>query len=696
MKLSNKEMVLRLQTIRLKHALTNRAFEEVIQFVALLTDDLGGPLGSLYKFEKYYNIITPSEEIRRYVFCCSCYQHYEEAKAPEACVCGTRIVRDDNKFVYTSLKQSLRCLMETEETRTNILKFTAEQKNRCSDFYGSKRYDELKKMYYSRCGLDHTFTNIISFLTLCINIDGVEVFKSSSKSLYPAMISVNEMSPFMRRQNIIVPLLFTATKSVPFSPNVMSIMIDDLIDIEINGVDWLYQGKIQNTKFYAGTLCVDAPVKSKLLAIPSHSAKDGCPIGNCEGTWMPKGKGGATCFIGTESGKPRESDESESILCRIPALQGVVFKAVALDSLHGIYIGVVKYLMDIVFFDAKFAIKSTRDDRIKVANKILDSVKSPFFVERGPRNLNDCKRWKAHEWRNMLFFFSVPIMDSLREEGLVHPLVASHWFNLALGTSLLNQTEVTQTDIDMASKALSIFVKDMGSFYGDGCMTYNVHLLLHLAETVDYLGPLWSTSMFKFEGYNRMIINSFNGSNCVEEQVAKRLSQRRVMQLLQEEVEESNPFSPVLEHSIYVRERKRVRYSNPGNCDGQHFVTLRHLHPDLNLYQLCSFKKVEINSRTFTTYSFSEKNCFMYSLKFRCFGRIEGLYVNSVTHNVYVVFTQIVSSASNKLPHAMFQCALSGRYYSDHLKDCKAAILVPSYSDNGFTMCYRLNNFESS
>ena len=58
----------------------------------------------------------------------------------------------------------------------------------------------------------------------------------------------------------------------------------------------------------------------------------------------------------------------------------------------------------------------------------------------------------------------------------------------------------------MSADALFLFVPGMGEIYGDECCTYNVHLLIHLTRSVEYLDPLWSTSMFKFEGYNRIIL----------------------------------------------------------------------------------------------------------------------------------------------------------------------------------------------
>ena len=101
----------------------------------------------------------------------------------------------------------------------------------------------------------------------------------------------------------------------------------------------------------------------------------------------------------------------------------------------------------------------------------------------------------------------------------------------------------------MSSNALQVFVKSiMGDIYGEQCCTYNnVHLLLHLTPSVRYLGPLWAMSMFKFEGYNMTILNSYDGSNSVGLQIAKHLSQRRAVSIIHTRVKKEKPYSPALD-----------------------------------------------------------------------------------------------------------------------------------------------------
>lgn len=54
---------------------------------------------------------------------------------------------------------------------------------------------------------------------------------------------------------------------------------------------------------------------------------------------------------------------------------------------------------------------------------------------------------------------------------------------------------------------------------GEQHMTINIHSLLHLAECVRNLGPLWASSCFPFESANGEVLTLFHGSQGVEKQV---------------------------------------------------------------------------------------------------------------------------------------------------------------------------------
>ena len=57
-------------------------------------------------------------------------------------------------------------------------------------------------------------------------------------------------------------------------------------------------------------------------------------------------------------------------------------------------------------------------------------------------------------------------------------------------------------------------------------MTMNVHLLLHLSDTVKRLGPLWGHSCFPFESLNGYLLTLFHGTTHVDKQVKYEILHR--------------------------------------------------------------------------------------------------------------------------------------------------------------------------
>ena len=57
------------------------------------------------------------------------------------------------------------------------------------------------------------------------------------------------------------------------------------------------------------------------------------------------------------------------------------------------------------------------------------------------------------------------------------------------------------------------------ALYSAGKETINIHSLLHLADDVRNLGPLWTHSCFPFESYNGNLLKLFHGTQNVELQI---------------------------------------------------------------------------------------------------------------------------------------------------------------------------------
>ena len=88
--------------------------------------------------------------------------------------------------------------------------------------------------------------------------------------------------------------------------------------------------------------------------------------------------------------------------------------------------------------------------------------------------------------------------------------------------SLLLQDEISPEDLRKASELINNFCNLIPDLYGMEFCSFNVHILRHATECVQDWGPLWAYSLFQFENYNSVLVNSFSGTNKVGEQIVKR------------------------------------------------------------------------------------------------------------------------------------------------------------------------------
>jgi hypothetical protein len=62
----------------------------------------------------------------------------------------------------------------------------------------------------------------------------------------------------------------------------------------------------------------------------------------------------------------------------------------------------------------------------------------------------------------------------------------------------LTSMNVTKSQLPAVQQKLRLFVKDTQALYGPSMMTFNVHQMLHLTDTVKKFGPLGETANFQF------------------------------------------------------------------------------------------------------------------------------------------------------------------------------------------------------
>lgn len=137
-----------------------------------------------------------------------------------------------------------------------------------------------------------------------------------------------------------------------------------------------------------------------------------------------------------------------------------------------------------------------------------------------PRPLvNNSKYWKASEWKNWFFYYSVFILQDLME-----PEYFNHDSQLACGIFILNQSSITPEELKLIKSLLTAFVAKFQTLYNPRYMSFNIHSLLHLSEVVHDLGPLWVTSCFPFEDLLGKMLNFVHGTRYVGLQIYSKVA----------------------------------------------------------------------------------------------------------------------------------------------------------------------------
>ncbi len=74
---------------------------------------------------------------------------------------------------------------------------------------------------------------------------------------------------------------------------------------------------------------------------------------------------------------------------------------------------------------------------------------------------------------------------SVYTDGFIPTQYFHHWMLLAFAVYLLTSSHISHVNIDKAHMALCEFVLLTESLYGKQEVSYNIHLLTHLAESVE-------------------------------------------------------------------------------------------------------------------------------------------------------------------------------------------------------------------
>ena len=200
------------------------------------------------------------------------------------------------------------------------------------------------------------------------------------------------------------------------------------------------------------------------------------------------------------------------------------------ESMHCVT-GVAKQFATMLFGNKQKAGLLPKPKVLEI-DALLENIKAPHQIVRLTRSFTDKEFWKAREWENWILFYSLPIL-----QHFLQPELLMHWALFVEALYILLKGNIQTWEVDLADRLLHEFVGRTELLYYKVAMTFNVHLLLHMARSVYDWGPLWSHNTFAFESGNGDLLKVVHAAKGVHSQICRSISLKYSMLVLKHRVQ---------------------------------------------------------------------------------------------------------------------------------------------------------------
>lgn len=462
-----------------------------------------------YRIQK---LIDPLLTPEYYIKCKVCKKYSSTTSNKVPCkACSLPLKRADSKyFIYlpftSQLKQSI---IEHFENIISYGKCFGDNNLLITDVQSANQFQIAKKKYSK------------SFLlSLTVNTDGVQIYNSTKKSVWPIQVHQNYLPPSIRYhpKNIIVVGLHDGKPKMrdffyPFLNELKQINDEGGIKINKNGQLYTFMPLI--------TSCTaDLPAKADVQEMIGHNGYFGCGYCLHPGQPIKKDKKSKAvvrfvaknCPMRTHNGvlntyeklKSTPINGVKAISCMIAACDFDLVNGFSIDYLHCALLGVTRLLMNLWLNSENHAkpFYILKKRQTTLSNRIV-SIKPISEITRKPRAVSERKDYKANEFRTLLLFYlRYGLVDLLPQRYIDH----FQLFSSAIYTLL--EEKISQVNISIAEAKLNQFADKFEELYGKEHVVMNLHLIRHMGNSVRNLGPLWAQSAFTFEMNNGILVKA--------------------------------------------------------------------------------------------------------------------------------------------------------------------------------------------
>ena len=548
--------MLLIMTVAMRHGMTGEALQDILTLVSLHCISPNYCTESLRKFKQYFAIAKSPLVFHHY--CSHCFLYLED-KRVETCLdtlCQKSLkgLRNKSFFIEIPIVSQLQDLFK-QFSIWQMVRTYRFNRNRTNNDLGDI-YDGALYRKHWESGFLKDYRNI-SFV---YNTDGAPIFKSSKYSLWPLFLAINELpysQRFSRNNMLLAGVWFGPDK--PYMLTFLKPFHTVFHQLETNGVCILNPSGEEKT-LPAILLCGTCDLPARCLVCNSIQFNEfyGCLRCRQPGKSVTTSKGGHVHVypfnendpcgpLRTKTGIMTDANQAvqqKSLVngikgpCWFAALQhhDIVLRT-AIDYMHCALEGVMKLLLELWFTGKEGQEPFNNSDRVEEVDKHIKEIKPPNSISRCPRSIEGHRKyWKANELRAFLpFSYRAMVL-----RGILPNVFYKHFMLFSKAIFTLCLTNVTKSQIAHAERLLMHFCLTFEKLYGEQYQTANIHSLLHMAEDVGNLGPLWTHSTFPFESLNGEMLKLFHGTQNIAFQIISAININRALPTLTEALVEGS------------------------------------------------------------------------------------------------------------------------------------------------------------
>ena len=281
----------------------------------------------------------------------------------------------------------------------------------------------------------------------------------------------------------------------------------------------------------------DMPAGRKACGFLSHSALLGCTkclkvfpgsVGNKDYSGFDREKWKARTnadhrskisqIQGAKSATERNTLESKfgcrySVLLQLPYFDPT--HMLIIDPMHNLFLGTAKR-MKTIWMDNQQPLLTHA--QIQTIQDRVNDMHVPSDIGRIPRKVETkFSGFTADQYKNWVILYSIPCLYGVLADEHI-----DCWRPFVLACRLLCKRAVSEADVNLADLLLLQLCQRIERLYGKNAIMPNMHMHLHLKNTILDYGPVYSFWLFSYERYNGILEHQPTNNRSIEIQLMSR------------------------------------------------------------------------------------------------------------------------------------------------------------------------------